>query len=416
MSTAAKITLKQFAVVVWISSLIIVTFLVGCERRRTVESTPGMDRPERFWVRVLLFQNNINAVLSCKTGYMAVNPETETAANYPQPENKVNITVKNGKITVGHRIIAPKVIIKPRPPFVFTIDGKSYRGNLELSVNPDEKCFTAVNLVPLEGYLAGVVGAEMPDYWESEALKAQTIAARTYCLHIKKKFGSDRSWDVKRTQAHQVYKGLSAESVTVWEAVRQTEGIVLVAAKEDGTEAIFPTYYNSTCGGHTEDSINVFGDSWGPLKGVPCPYCRDVAKKSVFYWSNVEFDTAHITESVTENYPDLKRLGSIHDIEPFKMGRLGRIVSVKLIGENGKFAVLRGEDFRLTVDPSGNKIKSALCKILKEDGKFKFHSGRGYGHGVGLCQCGAQALARSGKNAREILDYYYPTSSLKRLY
>ena len=416
MSTAAKIRLKQSAVVVWTATLITVTLLGGCEKRRTVESTPGMDRPERFWVRVLLFQNNINAVLSCNTGCMALNPETDTVTNFPQPEKKVNITVKNGKITVGHRIIAPQIIIKPRPPFVFTIDGKSYRGNLGLSVNADEKSFTAVNSVPLEAYLAGVVGAEMPDYWESEALKAQTIAARTYCLHIKEKFGHDRNWDVKRTQAHQVYKGLSAESVTVWDAVRQTEGIVLVAAKEDGTEVIFPTYYSSTCGGYTEDSANVFGDSWSPLKGVPCSYCKDVAKKSVFYWRNVEFDAGRITESVMENYPGLKSLGSIKDIEPIKTGRLGRIVSVKLIGENGKSAVLRGEDFRLTVDPSGNKIKSALCKILKEDGKFKFHSGRGYGHGVGLCQCGAQALARSGKNVREILDYYYPTSRLKRLY
>ena len=416
MSTAAKITLKHSAVVVWIVTLILISLLGSCEKRRTTDATPGMNRDERFWIRVLLFQNNINAVLSCNSGYVALNPETETVVNFPQPGKKLNITVKNGKITVGHRIIAPNIIIKPRPPFVFTIDGKTYRGNLNLSVNADEKTFTAVNSVPLEAYLAGVVGAEMPDYWEKEALKTQAIAARTYCLHIKQKFGTDRSWDVKQTEAHQVYRGLAAESVTVWDAIRQTEGTVLVTPDDNGAEVIFPTYYSSTCGGYTEDSANVFGDSWEPLKGVPCPFCKDVARKSVFYWTDVEFDAAHITESVMENYPNLKSLGSIQDIKPVKTGRIGRIVSVKLIGEDGKTGLLRGEDFRLTIDSSGKKIKSALCKILKEDGKFKFYSGRGYGHGVGLCQCGAQALARRGKNAQQILDYYYPTSSFKKLY
>ena len=83
----------------------------------------------------------------------------------------------------------------PDKPFIFTVNQRSYRGNLVFVLNEDGSSFDVVNVVPLEAYLAGVIGAEMPNYWEPEALKAQTIAARTYCLYIKRRFGPRRSWD-----------------------------------------------------------------------------------------------------------------------------------------------------------------------------------------------------------------------------
>ncbi len=121
-----------------------------------------------------------------------------------------------------------------------------FRGNLKLTVNPDGKSLCLVNALPANAYLAGVVGAEMPDYWEPDALKAQAIAARTYCMNIKGKKGLNRKWDVKKTQAHQVYRGIAAESPTVWNAVNQTAGEILVCKHPDGREKIFPTYYSST--------------------------------------------------------------------------------------------------------------------------------------------------------------------------
>ena len=71
---------------------------------------------------------------------------------------------------------------------------------------------------------------------------------------------------------------------------------------------------------------------------------------------------------------------------------------------------------RLTIDPSGQKLRSTICQIVDMGEKWAFLSGRGYGHGVGLCQCGAEAMARQGKNAQQILFYYYPGSRIVNVY
>ncbi len=100
-----------------------------------------------------------------------------------------------------------EVVLSPEQPCIFGLNGLKYRGWLKLVVNREGQSFDAINLVPLEPYLAGVVGEEMPDYWEPEALRAQAIAARTYCLYTKNRFGTNRSYDVSRTQSSQVYGG-----------------------------------------------------------------------------------------------------------------------------------------------------------------------------------------------------------------
>ncbi len=290
---------------------------------------------------------------------------------------------------------------------------------MRLIANPDGKSFDAINLVPPEPYLAGVVGAEMPDYWEAEALKAQAIAARTYCFYIKKRFGVNRTWDVKQTAANQVYRGLSAESARIWKAVNQTKGQVLTCRQADGTQEIFPSYYSSTCGGHTENSMNVFGDSFEPLIGVPCPFCENVAKPKFFFWPMIRFDKTEVEDKLFRKYPTLKELGKITNISPADQsdyGKISRLTKIEIVGSSGKRDFLKAEDFRLTVDPTGRKLKSSICQIVNWDNHWAFLSGRGWGHGVGMCQYGAEGMAREGKDVEQILLYYYPASRMKSIY
>ncbi len=82
----------------------------------------------------------------------------------------------------------------------------------------------------------------------------------------------------------------------------------------------------------------------------------------------------------------------------------------------GSVSPLRAEDLRLAIDPTGRRIKSTACHIVTWGDGWAFLSGRGWGHGVGLCQCGAEGLARLGKTADEILQYYYPGSQIVSLY
>jgi len=393
----------------------------GCAERQLTRTTPQMDVAERFWIRVLLLDGTNACTLTAPSAFSVINVRTRSVeARFGENSEPIHITLSAGAISVGGNLVRGReVIILPDKPYIFSLNGVAYRGKLKLIVGADGISFDAINLVPIEPYLAGVVGAEMPDYWEPAALEAQAIAARTYCLYIKKRFGAKRDWDVKKTAAHQVYLGVAAESAQIWDAVDKTYGQVLVCNYPDGSENIFPAYYSSTCGGHTENSKNVFGDSFEPLVGVPCPYCEWVAKPSFFFWPMVQFGKSSVTAKLFQKYPSLKRLGKIIDIRPARQsnyGKFSRLTLVKLIGSTGKSEFLRAEDFRLSLDPTGQKLRSTICRIVNMGDKWAFISGRGYGHGVGMCQCGAQGMAREGKTARQILLYYYPGSKIVSIY
>ena len=399
--------------------------LGGCRGRQFTIPTVQMDIESRFWVRVLLLDDvrscTLKSVSPVGVSKDWIIPQTQTAEMRLDKVNApIDIRLTNGRITIAGQTFASKeVVVCPDSPHIFNLNGDDYRGNLRLIANPNGKTFDAINLVPPEPYLAGVVGAEMPDFWEDEALKAQAIAARTYCFYIKRRFGVNRNWDVKQTEASQVYRGIKEESARIWKAVNQTKGQVLTCKHADGAEKIFPSYYSSMCGGHTENTKNVFGDSFGPLTGVPCPHCEKVAKPKYFFWPMIRFDKAEVADKLIRKYPTLKKLGNITSISPAgwsNHGKITRLIKIRIIGSNGKSDFLKAEDFRLTLDPSGRKLKSSICQIVDWDNYWAFLSGRGWGHGVGMCQYGAEGMAREGGSAEQILSYYYPASRIKSIY
>jgi len=406
----------------------------GCERREIVRPTPQMDTDSQFWVRVLLAANATECSLATPSAVNVLQgglgPAVQAAGYSLEPiQHPTKITLSGGRLMLGDAVLPGKqIILSPQHPFVFNLNGDNYRGKLQLIVDTQGQRFDVINLIPLEPYLAGVVGEEMPDYWEPEALKAQAIAARTYCLYTKNRFGAGRNWDVSRTQANQVYGGIRAESSQVWNAVNSTSGkIVVSAGRPSGprfgpdvlSRALFPAYYSSVCGGHTADSQDVFGESFAPIKGVVCPYCKDVARLGLFYWPMAQFDRATVTRQLVQRYPKLEALGEIQDIivlEKQDCGEFSRLTRIKLAGATGKTDTVRAEDLRLAIDPTGRKIKSTICHIVPWGDGWAFLSGRGWGHGVGMCQCGAEGLARLGSKAEEILRYYYPGCEIASVY
>lgn len=404
-----------------VTLLYILIILGGCKARQLTRPTPQMDIESQFWVRVLLLEDVTECVLKSGSSFSIINPQTQILEGHlGQIDEPIKATISDSIITIaGQQFKSQEVIITPDIPHIFNLNGNDYRGKLKLIVNPSGDCFDAINLVPLEPYVAGVVGAEMPDYWEPAALQAQAIAARTYCLYYKKRFGSTRAWDVHKTQANQVYIGVSAESAQTWDAVNRTYGKVLVCKHTDDSEDIFPAYYSSTCGGHTENSENVFGDSFEALVGVPCPYCQDVARLNIFFWPMIQFDKSYVTSSLIQRYPKLKQLGQITNITVAKQSeyeKFSRLTKVKLTGSTDKSDFLKAEDLRLTIDPTGCKFKSTICQIINMGDKWAFSSGRGWGHGVGMCQYGAEGMAMQGYTAKQILSYYYPGSKIVSVY
>lgn len=398
-------------------------FIDGCKSRKPANPTPDIKAARQFWVRVLLLDNVQQCSVAIDSKYSIEEANNDSIKNVKIDKKALrepaSVLIKDGQIYIAGRTCKSRQItISPESPYIFSLNEKLYRGKLMFMINHDSGSFDVINLVPLESYIAGVAGAEMPDYWEPEALKCQVIAARTYCLFIKKRFGANRAWDLNKTAAHQVYLGLEAESPAVWKAVNDTFGEVLTCKQADGTEDIFPSYYSSTCGGHTENSEEVFGDSYEPLKGVECSYCKDVAKSEIFFWPDAEFQKADVIERLLNRYPNLNKLGEITEISVARQSEytdFSRLTKIEISDANGNSDFLRAEDFRLTIDPSGRKVKSTACKLEETDGKLIFTDGRGWGHGVGMCQCGAEGMAREGNNAEEILEHYYPGSKILKI-
>jgi stage II sporulation protein D len=432
----------------------IIVLLRGCESRTPVRPTPYMGIESRFWVRVLLLNNVAECTIEVPSRFRIASADSAPGAPADQPlmeslSEPGRIGLTDGRLVLGTTPLAGKeVTFYPEPPYIFGLNGLQYRGQLKLIVRRDGRSFDAINLVPLEPYLAGVVGEEMPTYWEPQALRAQAIAARTYCLFAKHRFGANRSFDVRRTQSSQVYGGIGAESAQIWDAVNSTCGQVLIASglrtetatiadcglriaesSADGNHpsaiidpqscGLFPAYFGSSCGGHTTSSEEVFGDSFAPLKGVPCPYCKDVAKLESFDWPAAAFDRATVTQRLSERYRRLAALGEITDLRPIEescYGSYSRLRRIRITGATGKTDTLRAEDLRLALDPSGRQIKSAMCLIVPSADGWGFVSGRGWGHGVGMCQCGAEGMARLGSDAQSILGYYYPGARIVNVY
>lgn len=350
------------------------------------------------------------------SGFEVEDIDSGTLADFRVDESFV-VQYSDGKLVIGEHRFGREILIRPHEPYVFRINDAEYRGYLRLGTRKSEHAFEAVNYAPLESYLYGVIGAEMQSYWEPEALKAQAVASRTYSLYIKNRFGQDRTWDMTQSESSQVYRGLKAETSTVRAAVLATAGEVLFAQSSDNSDSVIPAYYSSSCGGHTEAADHVFGgDAVVSLGGVQCDFCKDIARRSHFNWAPVSMTMHQISKKLMQRYSSLERLEAISDFKITKLGHKGRVIRVQLIGKNGETDTLRGEDFRLSLDPSGRKIRSAIFTAEKRKSQVVFLNGLGFGHGVGLCQCGTQGMARKGKTYKEILRYYYPESKLQTIY
>lgn len=288
--------------------------------------------------------------------------------------------------------------LRPRGGEPFRLNGNPYAGDL-LCLRAGTG-LTLVNEVDVESYLAGVIGAEMPLTFADEALKAQAVAARTYVLYEAKTAGTS-VYDVVATEASQVYKGLSVASSRARRLVRATTGVI---ATVDGR--VFPTYFHSTCGGQTTDVSTVWPSvRLGPLTGVPCGFCG----ASPHYRWAVEVTAEDAARALAQR--DLFS-GAVTNVTVTRRGPGGFATEVEVTGP-GKRTRIGAYAFRLAL--GGHRVKSTNFEVTPTASGFLFQ-GRGFGHGVGLCQWGAEGMARAGWNYREILAHYYPGCHLLRIY
>jgi len=278
------------------------------------------------------------------------------------------------------------------------VDSMPYRGVVEV-LPAEEARVTVVNVVPLEAYLRGVVPNELaPEAFpQLEAHKAQAVAARSYVLAHLGDYAS-RGYDVCATAACQVYRGSSSEHRLSDRAVAETRGIVATWRGRP-----IHAFYTSTCGGHTEEGTAVFEDDAPYLRGVACPTERALADPTERGGS---WEVRLAPDRVAQSVARYGSVGRIQDLVPTRVGVSGRVVELRVIGSEGELD-LRGQRVRL-----GLGLRESLFVLRKETGpqgeleRFVI-TGKGWGHGVGLCQVGASGMARAGASFEEILKHYY---------
>ncbi|MFQ6048601.1 MAG: SpoIID/LytB domain-containing protein [Phycisphaerae bacterium] len=290
------------------------------------------------------------------------------------------------------------------------VDSRRYRGWLRLTCRPEG--LTVVNIVDVEAYLKGVLRGELPPWFSRETFRAQAIAARTYALYQKFTVGLGRDYDVLATESSQVYIGVAGEDRKAVEAVDYTRGIVLTWSSPQG-EKIFCSYYSSTCGGMTQDVANCkLQRSIPPLAGGVV--CDDCWFSPYYTWPPVRLSKQFITERLRRRYSAMRQLGRVEQVQVLTRTSDGRPIWLRILDQSGRSFDLLAEDFRLCM--GGHRLKSTHFRIEHEQEAILFTHGRGFGHGMGMCQYGAEGLARRGATAAQILRHYYPSSHLTRAY
>ena len=313
------------------------------------------------------------------------------------------------------------LIIKNNDQRGIWFKNRRYSGELRVSLN--DQNLQIINYLKLEKYLKSVVGSEMPKGFPLAALQAQAIAARTYALKF---LGKNELFDIHSTQASQVYLGLESETAKINRAVRSTSSLALFYE-----DKLIDAVFHSSSGGRTENSGNVWKYQFPYLISVV-----DYDQNSTKYRWLKKFNSVELSKIFSD-------LGGLSSIQIIERSNSGRVLNIRLVGPVGN-KIITGEnlrkrlqllstkfelDLKFQKDNKLNKINYYNDKNNLVNNKFNdlapypvpvipkvyflFVKGFGAGHGVGMSQWGAKAMAEKGASFRKILKHYYTGVQIK---
>jgi len=346
-------------------------------------------------VRVLLTDNQTSAQIKHSGRVYIYTQDLSKKYKASAPGTLAVKALGKDQAQVGTLRASQPIILEPAKGTLFTWDNNLYAG--KIFVIPATNTFYMVEHVDLENYLYGVLPYEMSYSWPLEALKAQAVAARTYTLKTIENV-KNKSFDLYSDVRSQMYKGGGKQYDSVKQAVDATRGQVLT---HDGK--LFYTYYHGNCGGGTDDvkSWNPATASIKPLSGASC----STDKHSKSYSWEMEIPNTKIMQYAQS--VGLK--GTLKGIGIARKTDTGRATNLTLRTTSGIKQVPCGK-FRLAIG-----IRSCKLTRVAVRSKTTFFQGKGYGHGIGMRQDGANGMAKNKKDYKQILKHYYPGSKLTEL-
>ena len=298
---------------------------------------------------------------------------------------------------------------------------QTFRGRLHFIM--EGGLVTAVNTLSIEDYLTSVISSEMRGTSSLEFLKAHAITSRSWLLAQRLlPQPPHQHYDVCADDHCQRYQGTTmASNPHVMQAVSETRGMVLTC---DGI--ICDTRYSKCCGGRTE----LFSTCWDEhqphpyLQSVPCPYCNTSDRRILqqvlndYDQETNDFYRWHVALTHDELDALVQRklglnLGHIVGLEPLSRGISGRIYQLRIVGTNGETTI--GKELAIRKALSPTHLYSSAFDIEQTATGFILH-GRGWGHGVGLCQIGAAVMGEQGADHIAILQHYHKNTTITKLY
>ena len=320
-----------------------------------------------------------------------------------------------------------------------------FSGTLRLVVEADK--IVAINELPVERYLTSVISSEMSASASKEFLKAHAVISRSWLLaQMEKRKQLDNGggaffsfvkkddelirwydredhtiFDVCADDHCQRYQGITKQSTPAAEqAIGETRGQILAYGDE-----ICDARFSKCCGGETEEFQYCWEDTPKPyLVSFHDPYCNtndknilsqvlnDYDQETIdFYRWTVEYTQEQLSELINRKLKD--DFGTITDLIPVERGKSGRIWKLKIVGTKKTFSI--GKELEIRRALSETHLLSSAFDVEKQGDRFILH-GKGWGHGVGLCQIGAAVMGEQGKTYDEILLFYYRNAEIKHLY
>ena len=335
--------------------------------------------------------------LKLKTSAKILVTETKTGEKYQLLANASYEIKSSGSsiFVAGQKLSSPVQLMAADGGDRMRLAGRLYKGDILLRATGSGR-LDIIESLSLETYLCGVLPAEMSPDWPLEALKAQAVASRTYAL---KQINPAKDYDITDGVEMQVYAGSAVISPRIIEAVDATRGEVLRYNKK-----LVTAFFHACCGGHTASANSAWGDTViKPLYGVPDPFCSNSRH---YRWELFLSAKNLLTFIQKQGSTALKVTG----VKLHRKDRSGRAVSLKISTDQGAKTVAV-KDLRKSF---GNfEFRSTyISRINPAKNGYEFE-GRGWGHGVGMCQEGAKTMAIKGRLYRKILRHYYPGASIE---
>ena len=349
-------------------------------------------------IRVQVLDQMTEIILQSSSPGFVVTDDKEKTRTFKKTQLHL-IAEGQNRFRLDSKLLTSGFLKITHPLSTFTIAHRTFHGTL-LIASASEKTFMVINELPLESYLVGIINSEISSSWPLESIKAQAVAARTYAsATLDRTKQSSRLFDIRGTVDDQVYHGTHLDDARSANAVKATAGEVLVKEKKP-----LMAYYHSCCGGQTEHAHNAWEHSHGPPTVID-HFCEKSPKLTWEY----RIPLHAFEQLLRKNGHAMKGL---LDISTTQLPDSPRN-SLVLITDQDRLHTISATEIRKIF--GYQNIRSTWFNVGIENGAAVF-AGRGYGHGVGMCQWGAKGMDEGGNNYRDILKFYYSDAELMKTY